>query len=533
MTIVGLLAAALLAGCEPKEIKVAVTIVTSGGDSKVDPLAGVQFLRVRVSGDGIATPIDSVAATGAVTHTLTIPQIPAGKNRVVEVRGFDGDPTAGGKTLSMGKSLPFEVFDVISDPSMNQPIAINVFLRKVNAFTPPSSSNTPKDCQKMQKARAGHAATLVKDGRVFISGGYTVAQGSPAKVALADAEFYNPLTNAFESAREMSIANGVQKIPKAFHTASLLPSGQVLLWGGETYNTVNNIVSPSSIVLVFDPDPLVNDYGAIPSRNAPAPPPLARSHHQAAVDANGKVLIFGGVTRTTSVVPADQVEWFDPATNQYLIVDGVTLPRQGACIAPVKAGQFISIAGGDDGAALQTEAVFFRWDASGSAYKREALATPPRLADPGREFAACATLRDGADLLVLGGFSDTALTKPIASSEIVNTSNSSVSPGPTVGGRGKMCAVQMADGSVLTIGGMTTDAPAAPPHSDASTVIITSNKAGGAQGIGGPPLSVPRYDHTCTALRDGTVLVTGGVNEQNGIREILQDAWIYQPAPVD
>ena len=100
-------------------------------------------------------------------------------------------------------------------------------------------------------------------------------------------------------------------------------------------------------------------------------------------------------------------------------------------------------------------------------------------------------------------------------------------------GRGSVCSVQMPDGSVMAIGGLTSDAASAPPHSDDSTVIITSDSKGGAIGIGGPKLPVPRYEHACTALLDGTVLVTGGVNEQNSMREVLSDAWIYQPAPAD
>ena len=535
----GIFAMLMLAACEPKEIKVSVTIVTSACDSKVDPFAGVQYLRVRITGEGIVTPIDSVAPTGQVVHEINIPQIPAGKNRVIEVRGYDADPSAGGKTLSIGKSLQFEVKDVIADPSKNDPVLVNIFLRKVNAFTPPSSANAPKDCQKMKEPRAGHAATLLKNGKVFISGGYTISVGNPARVSSSDTEIYNPQTNSFESSREMSIANGVQRIPKAFHTATLLPnaqgSGQVLLWGGETYTTVNNVVSPSSIVLVYDPEN--NEYGAVPSRKAPAPASIPRSHHRAAIDVNGKVLIVGGQTRTTSLVPADQVEWFDPTTLQYLTIDGVSLPRVGACVAPVKAGQFIAVAGGKDAvlppATLATEIAFFRWDASGAAYKREALATPPRLADPGRLDPACATLRDGADLLVMGGASDAPGVVGIASSEIVNVSTSTVAPGPTVGSRVGSCSVQLADGSVMVIGGYTTEGTAATLHSDGSTVIITSDKMGGAQGIGGPPISVPRYEHTCTALQDGSVLVTGGRNDQNGVPEILQDAWIYQPAPVD
>jgi hypothetical protein len=134
-------------------------------------------------------------------------------------------------------------------------------------------------------------------------------------------------------------------------------------------------------------------------------------------------------------------------------------------------------------------------------------------------------------LLVLGGYSDPVTITPVASSEIVT--NSTVGPGPTIGSRGDLCAVNLPDGRVLAIGGLTVDLAGGIPRSDGSMVVITPNAQGGVTGPAGPELKVPRYHHTCTALKDGTVLVTGGVNEQAGVREILQDAWIYQPKPTD
>lgn len=533
-------AAVALCACAPKEITISVSIITDSCDPKVNPFEGVQFLRVRITGDGLAEPLESVAATGGASREITIPQIPAGKNRVIDVRGFDGNPTMGAKALSVGKSLPFEVPDVIPDPSDNPPILVTVFLRKVNAFTPPSSANAPKDCQRMKTPRAGHTATVLKNGKVFIAGGYNFAQGSTSQVALSDTEFYNPVTNAFEPAPRMAISQGSLFLPKAFHTATLLQSGQVLLWGGETYTGgVNNYPSPSTIILVFDAD--ANAYGAVKTRTDP--PPISRSHHQAAIDANGKVLIVGGETRLTSppdpTVPTDKVEWFDPATNENKVLASEMLPRKGPAVLAVRKGEFIAVAGGTDGTAMANEVVFFKWDAPTSAFKKEVPPVAPRLADPGRRGAAAATLRDGVDLLVLGGYSDPKNTVPLASSEIVSTSSPTVAPGPSVGssgpgGRGDICAVQLLDGKVLAIGGQTVDGPGPEARSDGSTVIISSNSQGGVSGIGGPALSIPRYQHTCTALPDGTVLVLGGLNQQaNGMKEILQDAWIYQPTPTD
>jgi len=522
-----------LPACGPKETVFAVKIVTTACEARVDPFAGVTFIRVRVTGDGLEAPLESVApATGS--RSITIPQIPAGKNRILDVRGYDGDPTAGGKVLSMGRSLPFEVLDTI-DPADNDPVAINVFLRKVGAFTQPSSAATPKDCQRMRLPRAAHTATLLKNGKVFVAGGFSFVQGTQTRVPLSEAEFYNPATASFETARELGV--GQQKLPKAFHTATRLLSGQVLLWGGESYSGgAMNTASPSAIALIYDPD--VNEFIGLPPRKAPEPTAIARTRHKAMIDKNGKVLIVGGETRVAGLVPVDQVEWFDPATNEYKVVSGVTLPRKEPAVAPVKAGDLIAVAGGTDGTAMTNEVVYFKWEATG--FKRELLAVPPKLNNPGRRAASAGTLRDGLDLLVLGGYSDPdpAKVTPIASSEIVGTSTTMVTPGPTIlstgmGGRGDICSVQLADGTVMAIGGLAIDAVGAPGRSDGSTAIIKSSAPGTALGSDGPALPVPRYLHSCTLLNDGTVLVLGGLNEQITSHEILQDAWIYQPAPTD
>lgn len=525
-------AAAALAGCGPKEINYQVQIVTQACESSVNPFQGVQFLRVYVRGEGIDLPLDVISGADPATRQVSIPEIPPGPRRIVEVRAYDGDPLSGGRVVSMGKSVPFDVPNVVPDDLMGGSIPVVVFLRKVNAFTPVSSAAAPTQCQRMKVARAGHTATELKGGKVFIAGGFNYKAGSPERQALADTEVYNPTTGAFEPTKDISItaSGSLTRLPVAFHTATRLTSGQVLLWGGEVYVGMNNTVSPKTQILVYDGD--VDDFGAFPSRASPAAIP--RSRHRAAIDQNGKVLIVGGQTRVSSLVPAVEVEWFDPeaTSNQYKVVDGVSLPRLDAAVAAVKGGEFIAVAGGTDGMTMKNDVAFFKYN--GSTFAQQSLANPPRLADPGRRAAGVATVRDGADMIVLGGHSDPTLVNPVASSEVISSQSATVSMGPAVNSRGDICAVTMTDGTVIAVGGRTALMPGMAGSSDGTSVLIKSSAQGGVTSLGGPDLSVPRYAHTCTALQDGTVLVTGGINESmTGAQEILQDAYIYQPAPVD
>ena len=61
----------ILSACEPKEIKVAVTIITSSCDPSADPFAGVSFLRVRVTGTASSsspgTTVTSIDSAGRVS----------------------------------------------------------------------------------------------------------------------------------------------------------------------------------------------------------------------------------------------------------------------------------------------------------------------------------------------------------------------------------------------------------------------------------------------------------------------------------
>ncbi len=77
----------------------------------------------------------------------------------------------------------------------------------------------------MTRARCGQIATLLADGRVLIAGGNVPAD----TYANADqtAELYDPNTGTFAP-------TGSMVEPLAFHTATLLPNGQVLLAGGES-----------------------------------------------------------------------------------------------------------------------------------------------------------------------------------------------------------------------------------------------------------------------------------------------------------
>ena len=84
------------------------------------------------------------------------------------------------------------------------------------------ASNTWSAAASLATARASHTATLLPSGQVLAVGGYSDGQSGGYQ---ASAELYDPASNTWRAAASLATA-------RAYHTATLLPSGQVLVVGG-------------------------------------------------------------------------------------------------------------------------------------------------------------------------------------------------------------------------------------------------------------------------------------------------------------
>ena len=153
-------------------------------------------------------------------------------------------------------------------------------------------------------ARAGHTATLLPSGKVLVVGG-TDSNNN----ALASAELYDPADGTWAGAGSLATA-------RTLHTATLLASGKVLVVGGYSYSgSANNFFSSAEL---YDPDS--GDWTATGSLIT------ARDGHTATLLPSGKVLVVGGCNNNCDTKLAS-AELYDPASGAWTATGSLATAR--------------------------------------------------------------------------------------------------------------------------------------------------------------------------------------------------------------
>lgn len=146
----------------------------------------------------------------------------------------------------------------------------------------------------MQSRRAGHTATVLSDGRLLLTGGVGY---------LKSAEIFDPATRIFT--RVANMAEG-----RIGHTATLLQDGRVLIVGGELRASAE----------IFDP--LTNSFRQTGDMST------ARVYHTATLLDGGKVLVSGGHRgRVPDIEVFKTTEIFSPLTGTFSAGDSMSVVR--------------------------------------------------------------------------------------------------------------------------------------------------------------------------------------------------------------
>jgi len=160
----------------------------------------------------------------------------------------------------------------------------------------------------MTSARFSHTATLLNNGKVLLAGGASLSY-------LASAELYDPTANSFTA------IPGAMTSVRLYHTVTLLNNGKVLVAGG--YNGVSFLSSAE----LYDPTAnTFAALPAIPGTANPGGMTAVRAFHTATLLSNGRVLVTGGTNG--SLPHLASAELYDPAASIFTaILGGMTSAR--------------------------------------------------------------------------------------------------------------------------------------------------------------------------------------------------------------
>lgn len=321
---------------------------------------------------------------------------------------------------------------------------------------------------KMITPHAFHTATRLGDGKVLVTGGL-VNDRLDGKVSAA-AELYDPSSGTWTAAKGMAK-------PRWGHTATLLSDGRVLVAG--SYR--NGSASLASAELY---DPISETWTATGNMTR------GRGGHTATLLPDGKVLVAGGGAEDNVLEGGPRsasAELYDPRSGKWTATGGMIEARKGFTATLLSDGTVL-VAGGDPNftAAELYDPSSGKWTATGS------------MAD-GR-FGHTATLMPDGTVLATGGC---ACSEPgaWASAELYHPSSRTWTATGSMGiARIFHTATLLTDGRVLVVNdGLADDKPTSAELYDPS---------GGTWTVTGRPTEA-RFGYTATLLLDGRVLVTG------------------------
>jgi hypothetical protein len=338
----------------------------------------------------------------------------------------------------------------------------------MGSVTIPAAPNTGTFTQtgNMTVARSQHSATLLPDGRVLLAGGSSSNSSIPTST-----EIYDPATGTFRAAAPMTVA-------RRMHTATLLPDDRVLIVGG--YGAGGALASAELF------DPITGAFTATGSLST------ARGGHTAILLSTGKVLIVGGYGANSypNVAPA---ELYDPATGTF---------------AP--AGTYVGRGGCDfcaPSVLLSDGTVLFPGQYPAQLYDPASDVFTP-IGMMRREESTAAVLMNGQVLFAggetVGRMDDAELYNPATRSFVPTASMASRRVWHTL--------TLLPNGMVLAAGGETDSCTGSSCFFAGSIATAELYDPSIPTFLAAGSMATARETHTATLLKDGRVLLAGGVS---------------------
>ena len=336
----------------------------------------------------------------------------------------------------------------------------------------PTPSEPPTDLKGFEYAgnlvekRLWHTATLLNDGRLLITGG--AATDSPGYVPMsmfhASTELFDPEIQTSSAARSMSVA-------RTRDMGILLQDGRVVILGAH--------LAP---VEIYDPQ-----SGRFSAYNA-----TLGDIGTAALLPDGSILTYCALG----------VAIFDPDTGNFTSISGLDGRRGGHTATMLLDGRILIVGGGYPAVLGKAAEIY---DPKSNAF------TEVGEMDNERRHHKVVLLQDDRVLVIGGSKGELNSPVPVTTAEIYNPATGTFSPAGTPGDTPILSADLLPTGKVFMI--------------DINGDVVLYDPASGAFGRTGESIGQNRQFYTTTVLRDGRVLIAGGMKDGEATDHVL----IYNP----
>jgi hypothetical protein len=325
----------------------------------------------------------------------------------------------------------------------------------------------------MSTGRTAHTATILPSGKVLIAGGDACF--------FANYSFYYqgcPLNSAevYDPGSGTFAPTGNMSVNRVFHTATLLNNGKVLVTGGHD----------ASAELY---DPTSGKFAATGSMS------VGRNSHTATLLGSGKVLIAGGNNVSGALATA---ELYDPNSGTFTATGAMTATAgRTSHTATLLANAKVLIAGGQNASGALATAELYDPNSGTFTANTNSMVSPRTL--------QTATLLSSGNVLVTGGIANVANPVSLSSAEVYDVVAGSFTSttGPMMTPRDSHFAVLLANGAVLVAGGSF-------GSSGSFTAELYNTGSGTFTQTGGMETGRALAAAVLLLLPDGRVFVSGG-----------------------
>ena len=454
--------------------------------------------------------------------------LPIGIGYRLEARGFsvNGD---GSSTLNFyGASNVFGV-----DPDGANRLTVQVGRADCLAYNRPSVYRDPAGTADMGELRVGMTATVLRDGRVVVAGGATLDANGNLLTVSDTVEIYDPVHSQF------ILAPFRLSEPRAFHTATLLSSGEVMLVGGVN-GTNRTPIATASTIDIDGPNyvsPVTVDPGF-----------QARYDHQAINLADGSVLIAGGTGADGSAL--DSSYRYYPVDHSFRVQGRMHFPRTGHSVSPMLRGtELAMVAGGKNGTTVHASIEVFTINPGQTGCLDGQVPNqtdgcwvemPQLTMNPARWGHSAVAAYGGEDVVLIGGYSTADESSPLDQIRVVPQSlGGLLEAGNLLTARGEAAAIETSDGErpfILVAGGRRAGVP------QQTAVRLVREEVNGAirynvesltQGCIQPGVfPEARWSPVGVRLTNDVVLLMGGGNQSVDGFSASRRAELYFPSHI-